>query len=188
MACWRRYHASIKSRQTSPTGDERQNKRKSGLARPTASKRVSSPPGRDHPFGVGRHRHRDPNSKPHCDSDDRRARSDRELVRGRRRAYAPDATGRAEWRFCCWSGATVCNIAGATAFRRQSGSRFQFRIRADRRGAESRRPAPLGHETRCGEHPLAGGVGREPWSRPCRLRCRRFFDQRHVVIIRGREY
>src|SRR3954465_15719007 len=29
-ACWRRCHASIKSRQTSPTGDERQNKRKSG--------------------------------------------------------------------------------------------------------------------------------------------------------------
>src|SRR3954452_21541876 len=29
-ACSRRYHASIKSRQTSPTGDERQNKRKSG--------------------------------------------------------------------------------------------------------------------------------------------------------------
>ena len=125
---------------------------------------------------------------PHCDSDDRRARSDRELVRGRRRAYAPDATGRAEWRFCCWSGATVCNIAGTTAFRRQSGRHFHFRIRADRRGAESRRPAPLGHETRCGEHPLAGGVGREPWSRPCRLRCRRFFDQRHVVIIRGRGY
>src|SRR3954467_5815590 len=43
-ACWRRCHASIKSRQTSPTGDERQNKRKSGPARPTASKRVSSPP------------------------------------------------------------------------------------------------------------------------------------------------
>src|SRR3954463_10281192 len=29
-ACSRRYHASIKSRQTSSTGDERQNKRKSG--------------------------------------------------------------------------------------------------------------------------------------------------------------
>src|SRR3954453_16065803 len=29
-ACSGRYHASIKSRQTSPTGDERQNKRKSG--------------------------------------------------------------------------------------------------------------------------------------------------------------
>jgi hypothetical protein len=39
-----------------PTGDERQNKRKSGHARPTASKRVSSPPGRDHPHRVGRHR------------------------------------------------------------------------------------------------------------------------------------
>src|ERR671916_425887 len=55
-ACWRRCHASIKSRQTSPTGDERHNKRKSGLARPTASKRVSSPPGRDLLHGVGRHR------------------------------------------------------------------------------------------------------------------------------------
>jgi hypothetical protein len=31
---------------------------------------------------------------PHSDSDDRRAQSDRELVCGRRRAYAPDATGR----------------------------------------------------------------------------------------------
>src|SRR5215210_9493938 len=29
-ACWRRRHASIKSRQRSPTGDERQNTRKSG--------------------------------------------------------------------------------------------------------------------------------------------------------------
>src|SRR5215216_4682041 len=43
-ACLRRCHASIKSRQTSPTGDERQNTRKSGPSRPTASKRVSSPP------------------------------------------------------------------------------------------------------------------------------------------------
>jgi hypothetical protein len=42
---------------TSPTGDERHNKRKSGPARPTASKRVSSPPGRDHLLHVGRHRH-----------------------------------------------------------------------------------------------------------------------------------
>src|SRR5512133_3798699 len=55
-ACSRRCHASIKSRQTSPTGDERQNRRKSGLARPTASKRVSSPPGRDPHLRVGRHR------------------------------------------------------------------------------------------------------------------------------------
>src|SRR5215208_3223320 len=43
-ACWRRCHASIKSRQTSPTGDERQNKGSQALVRPTASKRVSSPP------------------------------------------------------------------------------------------------------------------------------------------------
>src|SRR5829696_3925447 len=43
-ACLRRCHACIKSRQTSPTGDERQNKRKSGPSRPTASMRVSSPP------------------------------------------------------------------------------------------------------------------------------------------------
>src|SRR5215207_7464797 len=55
-ACSRRCHASIKSRQTSPTGDERQNKRKSGPARPTASNRVSSPPGREHLLRVGRHR------------------------------------------------------------------------------------------------------------------------------------
>src|SRR5829696_5219106 len=55
-ACSRRCHASIKSRQTSPTGDERQNKSKSGPSRPTASKRVSSPPGRDHLLHVGRHR------------------------------------------------------------------------------------------------------------------------------------
>jgi hypothetical protein len=31
-------------------------------------------------------------------------------VRGRRRACAPDATGRAEWRFCCSSGA-ACTAA-----------------------------------------------------------------------------
>ena len=43
-ACLRRCHASIKSRQRPPTGDERQNKRKSGPSRLTASKRVSSPP------------------------------------------------------------------------------------------------------------------------------------------------
>src|SRR5215203_3276044 len=63
-ACWRRRHASIKSRQTSPTGDERQNKSKSGPSRPTASKRVSSPPGRDHLLRVGRHRPPNQNSKP----------------------------------------------------------------------------------------------------------------------------
>jgi hypothetical protein len=55
-ACSRRCHASIKSRQTSPTGDERQTKGSQALARPTASKRVSSPPGRDHRLHVGRHR------------------------------------------------------------------------------------------------------------------------------------
>jgi hypothetical protein len=43
MACWGRCHAPIKSRRTSPTGDKRHNKR-SQANRPTASKRVSSPP------------------------------------------------------------------------------------------------------------------------------------------------
>jgi hypothetical protein len=43
-ACWRRCHASIKSRQTSPTGDERHNRTEVRPTRPTASKRVSSPP------------------------------------------------------------------------------------------------------------------------------------------------
>src|SRR3954470_22307352 len=57
-ACWRRCHASIKSRQTSPTGDERQNKRKSRPSRPTASMRASSPPGRDLFHHAGRHRQR----------------------------------------------------------------------------------------------------------------------------------
>jgi hypothetical protein len=38
----------------------------------------------------------------------------RMLVCGRRRAYAPDATGRVEWRFCCSSGAGVCGSAGTT--------------------------------------------------------------------------
>jgi hypothetical protein len=47
-----------------------------------------------------------------CDSDDRRARSDRELVCGRRCAYAPDATGRAEWRFDGSSKAGACNRLG----------------------------------------------------------------------------
>ena len=56
-ACWRHCHASIKSRQRSPTGDERHNTSKSGPSRPTASMRVSSPPGRDHRLRVGRHRH-----------------------------------------------------------------------------------------------------------------------------------
>ena len=41
---------------SSPTGDERHNKRKSDPTGSTASKRVSSPPGRDLLPGVGRHR------------------------------------------------------------------------------------------------------------------------------------
>jgi hypothetical protein len=72
---------------------------------------------------------------PHCDSDDRRARSDRELVCGRRRAYAPDATGRAEWRFCCSSVADV-------------------------RGALRRRPRPCGKE----EQKRAATLRRPPGS------------------------
>ena len=52
---------------------------------------------------------------PHCDCDDRRARSDRELVCGRHRAYAPDATGQAEWRFCCSSEVSVSREAGETS-------------------------------------------------------------------------
>jgi hypothetical protein len=43
MACSGRCHAPIKSRRTSPTGDERHNKG-SQAHRPTASKRVRSPP------------------------------------------------------------------------------------------------------------------------------------------------
>src|SRR5918995_6967026 len=55
-ACWRRCHASIKSRQTSPIGDERQNKRKSGPD-PADSLKVSQlAAGRDLLHGVGRHR------------------------------------------------------------------------------------------------------------------------------------
>src|SRR5215207_1260750 len=55
-ACWRRCHASIKSRQTSPTGDERQNTRKSGPS-PADSLKVSQlAAGRDLLHGVGRHR------------------------------------------------------------------------------------------------------------------------------------
>src|SRR3954465_12363755 len=38
---------------------------------------------------------------------DRRGGSDRELVSGRRRAYAPHATSRAEWRVSCSSGTSV---------------------------------------------------------------------------------
>src|SRR5215207_7983093 len=55
-ACWRRCHASIKSRQTSPTGDERQNKRKSGpnpadslKASQLAARSGPSPPRRTSP-------------------------------------------------------------------------------------------------------------------------------------------
>jgi hypothetical protein len=57
---------------------------------------------------------------PQCDSDDRRARSDRKLACGRRRAYAPDATGLAEWRFCCSSAA---NVSLAPVRRSQAGER-----------------------------------------------------------------
>src|SRR5829696_4042111 len=56
-ACWRRCHASIKSRQTSPTGDERHNRTEvRPQIWPTASKRASSPPGRDLLHLVGHHR------------------------------------------------------------------------------------------------------------------------------------
>jgi transposase len=51
--------------------------------RPTASKRVSSPPVGTIPTRrTSPTDRRNPNSKPHCDSDDRRARADREIVCG----------------------------------------------------------------------------------------------------------
>src|SRR5215213_8193057 len=55
-ACWRRCHASIKSRQTSPTGDERQNRRKSGPCPADSRKESQLAAGREPPFSVGRHR------------------------------------------------------------------------------------------------------------------------------------
>jgi hypothetical protein len=55
-ACWRRCHASIKSRQTSPTGDERQNTRKSGPSPADSLKESQLAAGRDHLQRVGRHR------------------------------------------------------------------------------------------------------------------------------------
>src|SRR4051794_17489317 len=55
-ACSRRCHASIKSRQTSPTGDERQNKRKSGPSSADSLKASQLAAGRDHLPPVGRHR------------------------------------------------------------------------------------------------------------------------------------
>jgi hypothetical protein len=51
---------------------------------------------------------------PHCDSDGARAPSDRDLARRGRRAYAADATGPAEWRFCCSSAASACSAFAAT--------------------------------------------------------------------------
>src|SRR5215217_184619 len=67
-ACWRRCHASIKSRQTSPTGDERHNRRKSGPSRPTASMRVSSPPVGTIPSASDVTDTANPNSKPRSSS------------------------------------------------------------------------------------------------------------------------
>src|SRR4051812_24783243 len=55
-ACWRRCHASIKSRQTSPAGDERQNTRKSGSSPADNLKGSQLAAGREPPFSVGRHR------------------------------------------------------------------------------------------------------------------------------------
>jgi hypothetical protein len=67
-ACWRRCHASIKSRQTSPTGDERQNKsrsdRRSGRQPQRESARRRSGPSPS----VGRHRRAESNSKPQSGS------------------------------------------------------------------------------------------------------------------------
>ena len=73
-ACWGRCHAPIRSRRTSPTGDERHNKRKSG--QPADSLKESQlAAGRDHPPRVGRHRQPNPNSKPRSGSE-RRACTD----------------------------------------------------------------------------------------------------------------
>ena len=55
-ACLGRCHAPFKSRRTSPTGDERHNKRKSGPARADSLKESQLAAGRDHPQRVGRHR------------------------------------------------------------------------------------------------------------------------------------
>src|SRR5215213_2076057 len=59
-ACWRRCHASdlfgCTPRRTSPTGDERHNKRKSGPARVDSVKESQLAAGRDLLLSVGRHR------------------------------------------------------------------------------------------------------------------------------------
>src|SRR5215212_10299553 len=68
-ACWRRRHASIKSRQTSPTGDERQTNGSQALARPTASMRVSSPPVGTFSTASDVTDDANQNSKPRCDSE-----------------------------------------------------------------------------------------------------------------------
>jgi hypothetical protein len=72
---------------------------------------------------------------PRCDSDDRRPQSDRKLVCGRRRAYAPNATGRAEWRFCCSSAARPTRrLADARLRRERMG---EPRARNDRGGVRA---------------------------------------------------
>src|SRR3954452_20428138 len=64
-ACWRRCHASIKSRQTSPAGDERHNRTEvRPQIWPTASKRVSSPPVGNLPSASDVTDAADHNSKP----------------------------------------------------------------------------------------------------------------------------
>ena len=70
-ACWGRCHAPIKSRRTSPTGDERHNKRKSGPTRADSLKESQLAAGRDHLHGVGRHRQ--PESKQQASKRERLA-------------------------------------------------------------------------------------------------------------------
>ena len=101
-----------------PTGDERQNK-PSQANRPTASKRVSSPPVGTISTASDITDTPNPNSKPRCDSDllgtGARTR--------RRRAYARDAAGPATRRACLSSAASACSVpSDATASTRvQSG-------------------------------------------------------------------
>jgi hypothetical protein len=100
-ACWRRHHASSSHARGPRPATSDKTKGSPALARPTASKRVSSPPGRDHPLRVGRHRRGNHNSKPRKGDEKATARCKRPNRRAAKRTRTGETTifSRAPWSF-----------------------------------------------------------------------------------------
>lgn len=127
-------------RRISPTRDERHNQRRSGPYGPTATKRVSSPPDRDHLHGVGHHRH------PRIQTASHKA------IAPLTRRFVPTSAGRRRFSKIsdgcnrpCEQGRAVRCLAANVAGKRRPRSRLSMRNNRRReRSADTVRPAPLG--------------------------------------------